>query len=108
MKLKVRNLFEKPEGVGEDFYPLLTNPALKLEHIVSRGANSDEEFWYDQETDEWVVLLKGTAVLEKENGELIPLKGGDHLVIPAHCRHRVASTSSDAHWLALHCAEPLV
>jgi cupin 2 domain-containing protein len=30
------------------------------------------------------------------------LKPGDHLLIPAHCRHRVASVSGDAVWLALH------
>jgi cupin 2 domain-containing protein len=30
------------------------------------------------------------------------LKAGDHLRIPAHLRHRVASVSDDALWLAVH------
>jgi cupin 2 domain-containing protein len=35
------------------------------------------------------------------------LKPGDYLLIPAHCRHRVAWTSSDepSVWLAVHFGE---
>jgi cupin 2 domain-containing protein len=52
--------------------------------------------------NEWVLLARGEAVLRFENGEPIPLKAGDHLLIPARQKHRVESTSADALWLALH------
>ena len=33
----------------------------KIERIVSRGHASPEDFWYDQEENEWVMVVKGTA-----------------------------------------------
>jgi cupin 2 domain-containing protein len=81
---------------------LLRHSAFVLEHIVSRGAVSPEGFWYDQERDEWVLLLCGQAVLCFESGESLTLAAGTPLLIPAHCRHRVEHTSPDAIWLALH------
>lgn len=86
----------------ETFKPLLAGRGFELEEIVSRGAASPEGFWYDQERSEWVLLAKGEATLRFEDGELIELKAGDHLMIPAHKRHRVQSTSPDAVWVALH------
>ena len=72
-----------------------------MEEIISRGAASPGDFWYDQERDEWVMLARGEAVLRFDDGDL-PLKAGDHLTIPAGTRHRVESTSADAVWLAVH------
>ena len=44
--------------------------------------------------------LKAVARLEPAG---VPnLLAGDALLIPAHCRHRVAECSLDAVWLALH------
>ncbi|MGL4319019.1 MAG: cupin domain-containing protein, partial [Pseudomonas sp.] len=56
---------------------------------------------YDQPKPEWVALLKGCASLQFADGSL-ELAAGDALLIPAHCRHRVAACSADAIWLALH------
>jgi cupin 2 domain-containing protein len=84
---------------------LLQNPAFTLEHIVSCGAASPEGFWYDQDHPEWVLLLQGTAELRFDSGDAISLTAGDHLVIPAHCQHRVDHCSPDALWLALHYRE---
>ena len=81
---------------------LIRNPAFTLEHIVSRGAASPDGFWYDQDRDEWALLLRGEAELRFESGEIVTLTAGDPLLIPAHCRHRVEHTSADAIWLALH------
>ena len=49
------------------------------------------------------MLIQGAAVLEYENGEKIQLKAGDHLLIPAHSRHRVDFTSEDPPciWIAV-------
>jgi cupin 2 domain-containing protein len=109
MKPVVRNLFEKTpsSAVGEVIQPLLDGTSFRLESIHSYGQPSPEGFWYDQPGDEWVLLAHGSARLEFELEEMIDLKPGDHLLIPAHCRHRVASVSGDAVWLALHAGFPL-
>lgn len=59
--------------------------------------------WYDQERDEWVILLRGTAELRARDNR-IELNQGDYLYIPAHQKHRVEYTSSDPAciWLAIH------
>ncbi len=99
-----KNLLVPPSGPhGEEtITALIRNPAFTLEQIVSRGAGSPDGFWYDQDRDEWVLLLSGEAKLGFESGEIIRLAAGDPLLIPAHCRHRVEWTSDDAVWLALH------
>ena len=50
------------------------------------------------------MLLAGAAVLRFEAGNKVALRAGDWITIPAHRRHRVESTSTDAVWLAVHCA----
>lgn len=76
---------------------------FRLERILSCGQVSPDGFWYDQECDEWVLLIQGRARLAFEDGELV-LGPGDSLLIPAGCRHRVTFTSASPPclWLALH------
>jgi cupin 2 domain-containing protein len=62
-------------------------------------------FWYDQLWDEWVLLVEGCAGLEFEGeSEILELKAGDYLLIPARRRHRVAWTADrgDTIWLTVH------
>lgn len=92
-----------PTG-GEIFQTLFANPGCRVVRIVSHGHASAPGDGYDQDGDEWVVLLAGTAVLRFEGGDDVELKAGDWITIPAHRRHRVESTSADALWLAVHCA----
>lgn len=92
-----------PPAGGEIFQTLFANPACRIERIVSHGHASASGEWYDQAGDEWVALLAGEAVLEFDGGDTIALTAGDWLALPAHCRHRVSSTSADALWLAVHC-----
>jgi cupin 2 domain-containing protein len=101
--LIIENIFDAiaDKGQEESIIPLLERSGIKLEQIISRGKGSDPGFWYDQEGDEWVLLVRGQAELEFEQ-ERLSLKAGDYLLIPAHARHRVASCSQDALWLALH------
>lgn len=99
-----RNLLapdSNPPG-EETIEVLLKTPGFTLEHIVSRGAPTPEGFWYDQDRDEWVLLIRGEAGIRYDSGELVALKAGDPLVIPAHRRHRVETVSDDAIWLAMH------
>lgn len=81
---------------------LLETEQVKIERIVSHAQASPPDFWYDQPDDEWVLLLRGTATLEVEQGGTIELVMGSYLQIPKHVRHRVERTSEDAVWLAVH------
>lgn len=104
-KQPVNLLKALPEaGAEEHFETLLRSAGVRLERIVSHGHASPVDFWYDQPGDEWVLLLQGGAELEIEDQGLVPLQAGDSLLIPAHCRHRVASTGPNTVWLAVHLA----
>ena len=65
---------------------------------------SPESGWYDQDANEWVIVLKGEAKVSFENGDLFHLSAGDYLNIPAHIRHKVLWTTPDTEtiWLAVH------
>ena len=102
------NLFaDIPSALPEEFIQILwQTPHLKFERIVSRGHATPSGQWYDQDTDEWVVLLQGAAGLRIEGrDDLIEMKPGDYLLLPARTRHRVEWTAADADtiWLAIHC-----
>ncbi len=98
------NLFDEiPEKLPDERGTVLAeNKTVRIERIVSDGHQSPENFWYDQPQNEWVLLVSGSAELEFENG-VVPLKTGDHLLIPAHRKHRVKSTSvkEKTIWLAV-------
>lgn len=101
------NLFNPlPDAlVQEQFDPLLAHPGLRIERIVSFGQASPPGFWYDQPQGEWVLLLRGSAGLRLEHEARERVLGpGDHVEIPAHCRHRVEWTDSQQAtvWLAVH------
>lgn len=85
---------------GEDFQELLCEKNILIERIVS--GERPEPTLYDQEQDEWVLLLRGRATLELA-GRPIVLEVGDYLFIPAHTPHRVLATSRDPQciWLAV-------
>lgn len=91
-----------PAG-SEIFTTLLQRPGLRVERIVSDGQTSPAGFWYEQDEDEWVLLLAGSAALEYGDGTQLELAAGDALLIPAGQRHRVAFTAPRTVWLALFC-----
>ena len=82
---------------------LLEAADVRIERIVSHGHASPEGFWYDQDRHEWVVVLKGAARLQFEDG-MVEMKPGDFVNIPAHNKHRVEWTTPDEPtiWLAVH------
>jgi cupin 2 domain-containing protein len=94
------------DASAERFEELAGRDGVVIERIVSTGQASPEGFWYDDPRDEWVVLLAGAAALqfEAEGDALRPLRPGDYVHIPAHCRHRVAWTDEAAPtvWLAVY------
>lgn len=90
-------------STDEHFQTLLARPGVRLERIVSDGQISPPGFWYAQDDDEWIIVLKGEGTVEYEDGQQFALTAGDSLLIPAHCRHRVAYTAVRTVWLALFC-----
>lgn len=90
---------------SEQFDQLLSSNGVKIERIVSNGQATPEGDWYDQDWDEWVLVISGSATIRlSENNRLIELNAGDSLFFPARCRHRVEQTQSDVPtiWLAVH------
>ena len=104
--MPTQNLYaDIPESLDyELFETLATGSELRIERIVSRGQSSPAQGWYDQDSDEWVVLLQGAAFIAYPGGDDVTLGEGDYLHIPAHCRHRVQWTDPNraAVWLAIH------
>ncbi|MDD2732576.1 MAG: cupin domain-containing protein [Desulfuromonadaceae bacterium] len=101
------NLFEHiPATISEElFQTLAESGGARIERIVSDGHASPPGEWYDQKWDEWVLLVSGGATLLFENNAAqIILLPGDHVMIPAGCRHRVERTDQTQKtvWLAVH------
>lgn len=101
------NLFDNtPQSLPQEFIEVMTkSDNVTIERIVSRGHVTPEGEWYDQDRNEWVVLLTGAARLKLEEGEeLVHLNPGDSLLLPAHLRHRVEWTDpdQDSIWIAVH------
>lgn len=105
--LTIANIFQNlPANLDQEYFEdLFQNANLTIERIISKGHSTAENHWYDQEQDEWVILLQGKATLRFKNEEkLVILNPGDYLLIPAHRQHRVEWTDpkSESIWLAFH------
>lgn len=105
MTIPANLLDDIPPTLREELFETLVSAnGLRIERIVSQGQASPPGFWYDQDDNEWVVLLQGAARLSIEDWatplELIP---GTHVLIPAHVRHRVDWTDpvQPTIWLAI-------
>jgi cupin 2 domain-containing protein len=101
------NLFQNikiPNGDEEIFEDLFKKQGVRIERIVSNGQITPPGKWYNQPSDEFVVLLEGKASIEFPEGKMIHLKEGDYVLIPAGQKHRVAYTSKNPHsvWLTIH------
>ena len=104
--METGNLYQNIPGAlpQEIVHSLLLAKDMKIERIVSRGHHSDPNFWYDQDENEWVLLVKGEAKLKFENGDrILHLTPGMYVNIAAHEKHRVEWTSEheDTIWLAV-------
>ncbi len=88
----------------EVFTELLTRPGLRIQRIVSTGQVSLPGFWYQQEEAEWVLILKGEALLRFEDeAQARRMKPGDFVDIAPLRRHRVEWTNPEQPtiWLAV-------
>lgn len=84
---------------------IVDNGTVRIERILSCGQATPEGEWYDQDRNEWVMVLKGSAgIIFEGDKEAVTLAPGDHLHIAAHRRHRVTRTDDKQPtvWLAVH------
>lgn len=95
-----------PDATGaEQFETLVARGDIRIERIVTRGQATPLETWYDQQHNEWVLLMSGSALIQFEGmDEFHRLEVGQWLLLPAHCRHRVAWVPPEETtvWLAIH------
>jgi len=104
---KAANLFAPMPAAAADEHveALVEAGPVRIERIVSFGQRTREGEWLAESRAEWVVVLEGSAGLLFE-GEAAPrpLSRGDHVLIPAQMRHRVAWTdpAGPTVWLAVH------
>jgi cupin 2 domain-containing protein len=95
---------DHPKHLPDELLTTLLEAAnARLERIVSHGHASPAGFLYDQDQNEWLVVLMGATRLCFEDG-IVKMKPGDFINIPAHQRHRVEWTTPDEPtiWLAVH------
>ncbi|WP_345992076.1 cupin domain-containing protein [Sulfurimonas sp. HSL-1716] len=98
----MRNIFEdinSPKRGKELFKTLLSHKNVKIEFIHSNSIENG--VLYDQDHDEWVAVLTGSAVLEIGDVRHT-LNEGDFIFIKANTPHRVISTDEKTLWLAVH------
>lgn len=104
--MKSHNIFTGiPPNLDQELFEFLAgNDKVVIEKIISKGQKSPKSGWYDQEKNEWVMVLKGKAALSFEDGTSVHLNEGDFINIPAHKKHKVSWTDPDNEtiWLAVH------
>jgi cupin 2 domain-containing protein len=107
MTIDIKNIFSgiKKQSPGEIFETIIKTNQFKIERIISRRHATREGYWYDQDKDEWVIVLKGSAgLLFEGNNDVVVMRPGDYINIPAHKKHRVEWTDPEGEtiWLAVH------
>ena len=88
-----------PSAGEELFLELLAHRNLVVEQILS--GESDRTAVYEQEQDEWVVVLAGGAMMTVDD-EPVELGPGDWVFLPAGVPHTVERTQAGTSWLAVH------
>ena len=125
--MKTQNIFAKiPKKLSRElFNTILSKKNIKIERIISKNNITPKGKWYNQDKNEFVILLKGSAellffpdkkypndtkqeilhnVTKQEilhKGHKIKMKKGDYINIPAHIKHRVDKTGKKTIWLAV-------
>ena len=103
--LQIQENIMPGEGAEYSESMLSGSAGLRVERIISYGHVTPEGEWYNQDEDEWVAVLEGSAAIAFPGGKEIALEAGDSLLLPKHVRHRVSRTSSPCIWLALFAPE---
>ena len=103
---QMKNLLKNiPDHLPEEHCEtLVETDAIHIERIISKGHSAPQEGWYDQDQNEWVLVLKGAARLAFEDGSEMSMGPGDSLEILAHVKHKVVWTDPEEEtvWVAAH------
>ena len=102
----MNNIFDAiPKNItAEIFDSIIDTENIQIERIVSKGQSSPDSGWYDQDKNEWLLVLKGEAILLFADNSSLTLTTGDYINIVAHKKHKVKWTDPDTEtiWLAIH------
>ena len=105
MMMKKLNIYSNiPEKLSDEIVDVIfQSEIIRIERIISDGQASPDNFWYDQEENEWVILLKGKAKIKYQDQSEQNLTEGDYIFIPSHKKHRVEWTDNNTKtiWLAV-------
>mgnify|MGYP000359670791 CR=1 FL=1 len=87
----------------EIFTDLFKHENIRIERIVSKGQISPENGYYDQNENEWVMVLQGAGIIAFDDDSEVKLEKGDYLNIPKNKKHKVTWTDPDfvTIWLAI-------
>lgn len=104
--MDLKNIYSNiPKDIPKEiFEEIISVENCRIQRIISKGHSTPDDQWYDQDKDEWVILLQGSAGLLFEGSDIpIKLQPGDYLHIPAHVKHRVEWTDNNIEtiWLAV-------
>lgn len=104
--MKTGNIFDviaEPRD-HEVFDTLIRRQGVHIERIISKGHATPDTGWFDQDHNEWVMIVKGAATLSIKGRSDINMLTGDYINLPAHTLHRVKWTDpkSETIWLAIH------
>ncbi len=103
--IKLRNIFsEIPKDLPEELIETLEKKDnIKIERIISKGHITKKERWYDQDKNEFVLVIKGNSIILFEDNEEIKMTEGDYIIIPKRIKHKVIYTdkNKDTIWLTI-------
>lgn len=101
--IRAKNVFSgtSKSSKEEQLEQILSSSEVRIEIILSpRGYSAPSGEWFDQNENEFVIVLKGEAELLFEDGnQKVKMKRGDYINIPAHVRHCVERVQHDTYWL---------
>lgn len=86
--------FPFSERFRDKINPLWLFKDVVIQRIVAHGESSSEGYWSTSNTDYWILLFAGSAILDMD-GEELSLDPGDCISIKAGLKHRVISTNQD-------------
>jgi cupin 2 domain-containing protein len=94
---QIENIFQLPNSLPQTELSemLVDSNQIAIKRIISTGQVTPVGEWYDQEQNEWLIVLQGSGELSYEDNSRIKLTTGDYLLIPAHQKHRVEYTSTE-------------
>ena len=91
--------FELPALDSEEFKSVLNHKNVTIKTIISNTLKTPQTF--EQDKDEWVVVLQGCAKIEM-NDKIYKLQKGDNLFIPSKKKHTLLKTKKIVVWLAIY------